>query len=417
MRTPPKVRRGAKPLRRLLEERTFDLRSLDLEGFRQWLAAHLPRWQRHSDFVQRARIRDLRRAHPQLRTLEGERHRLVREDAASPQCPRLERLEQELLNTDKAIAGLGAALERAGSDKRPALLEKLTVFQAQDQSLREEQARLVQSSPQRQALLRIDTELQQFRSAIGLDREEAHLAQLLKQQGRRSGHVGESFEELALTLSHNHIVPDLLARESGLDGQRLHLLTGVTLGAAGTEFDQLVVWAPEAGRPVEVLAAVEVKRNINDLGHGFRRRQQDLAWLSGDRDHYDPALCRTNGFPTGHFDREAVHRQDDKAYLFAPGSFRRFQRDGATAMILDRLYFITRRGTVWGVSAAGLGRISHRVATNERWDPGNEASVRELLDWCQTVTEPMETPDVLRLYASMRAWGRQILLIRNKLGT
>jgi len=89
MNTPRKVTRGANQLRRLLEERTFDLRSLDLEGFRRWLDVHLPRWQRHSDFVQRARIRDLRRAHPQLRTLEEERRRLVREDARFAAVPPL----------------------------------------------------------------------------------------------------------------------------------------------------------------------------------------------------------------------------------------------------------------------------------------------------------------------------------------
>ena len=79
---------------------------------------------------------------------------------------------------------------------------------------------------------------------------------------------------------------------------------GVTLGAAGTELDQVIVRLPSrAERPVEVLAVVEVKRNLNDLAHGFRRRQDDLAWLTGHTANYDPRRYRTRQFPTGHFDK------------------------------------------------------------------------------------------------------------------
>ena len=61
MPEPAHVRRGIRALRRLLHEQTFDLRSLDLEGFRGWLDRQLVRWREDPVFLQRARIRDLRR--------------------------------------------------------------------------------------------------------------------------------------------------------------------------------------------------------------------------------------------------------------------------------------------------------------------------------------------------------------------
>ena len=111
-----------------------------------------------------------------------------------------------------------------------------------------------------------------------------------------------------------------------------------------------------AGRnaPVEVLAVVEAKRNINDLGHGFLRRQIDLAWLTGDRAAYDPAEHRTGVFDAGHFDRPAAHWQDGRAFVFAPGSFSRFARDDS-GHFRDGLWLVTRAGPVWGLSGAALG--------------------------------------------------------------
>src|SRR5205085_9755144 len=136
-------------------------------------------------------------------------------------------------------------------------------------------------------------------------------------------------EHRALALTERHILPDLLrARADGASDRRVRILRRVTLGAARVEFDQLVVRVPAAaGRPVQVLAAVEVKKNINDLAHGFRLRQENLAWLTGDAGGYDPALYRTGHFRSGHFDRPAEHREGGDAFLFAPGSFRRFRRE------------------------------------------------------------------------------------------
>jgi hypothetical protein len=436
----PAVTRGARELRRLLCERTFDLRGLDAAGFRRWLAGHLARWRNDPVFIQRARIRDLRQTYPNLLQLEHGHNRAAAADAASPQFARLRQVEQELVGAGNAVAGLTAALEQAEPEKRPALREKLGAFQARRQALDEEQAALLRASPQRQTLLRIALELRALRAVIGLDGEEARLDELLKQRGRRSGRSGESFEQLALTLTHNHILPELVRGGEG-DGAapRLRVVTGVTLGAARTEFDQLVIRQPLcAATTVEVLAAVEVKRNINDLAHGFRRRQEDLAWLTGESGRYNPRAFRTRRFPAGHFDRESLHRQDGEDFVFSPGSFRRFRREasgpaaaspGQPASLpqagslaggplgceggpfLKRLYFITRPGPLWGVSAAGLARVSFRAATDERWAPEDDAYLDALLRWCQALAAPTETPDVLRLFAAAPRRARQILVV------
>jgi hypothetical protein len=413
---PAPTTRGVRPLCRLLRDNTFDLRGLDLAGFRRWLDAHLARWRNDPVFAQRARIRGLRRANPRLRALEQEHRRAAVAEAATPQSPRLRQLEQELADTGKALSGLTAALQRAAPQKRPALRQKLGVFQARQRTLRHEQAELVQSSPQRQHLLQVHAELQQLRSAVGLDQEEVCLERLLKLHGRRSGHSGESFERRALGLTETCIVADLL-RGSKATGalHRLRVLRGVTLGAARTEFDQLVVRLPRRDKEaVEVLGVVEVKRNINDLAHGFQRRQENLAWLTGDAGGYDPGLYRTKHFRSGHFDQEAVHQQQGESFLFGPGSFRRFRRDPAARVFLDRLYFVTRPGTLWGVSAAALGRVSFRVATDERWDPDSDSYLGKLLHWCRSLAGPVETPDVLRMYTSTPRRGRQVILTDEK---
>src|SRR5262249_24549139 len=153
-------------------------------------------------------------------------------------------------------------------------------------------------------------------------------------------------------------------------------------------------------------------RNLNDLAHGFRLRQENLAWLTGDASAYDPEAHRTKVFRSGHFDREAVHNEGGEAFVLACESFRRFRRDPATGLFLGRLYFITRAGMMWGVSAAALGRIHSRVATDERWDPDSEAYLGGLLRWCQSLAEPLETPDVLRIYEAVPKQARQILVVR-----
>lgn len=406
------VSRGASELRRLLDEQTLDLRTLDLAGFRRWLSSHLERWRNNPVFVERGRIRDLRRAHPALRKLEREQRRAVEADEASPAFSRLHELERELTGAGKAIRGLSEALIRVDAEKQQSLWQKRDAFLVRQQALCEEMVRLIEGSAERQTLLRIAAELRQLRSSIGLEQEEARLAALLKQQGQHSGRAGKSFEKVTLDLTWRLILPLLLADDPHPEEPGLRVLHGVTLGAARTEFDQVIIRLPErAGEPVELLGIVEAKRNINDLAHGFRLRQENLAWFTGTTAKYDPPLYRTRQFPTGHFDRAAVHHQEGETYVFAPVSFRHFRPGPARGLLLDRLWFITRAGTLWGVSAEALSRITYRIATDEDWQPESDSYLEGLLKWCRSLAEPVETPDVLRLYAETPGLEEQILVV------
>lgn len=405
------VTRGVRVLRRVLGEGTFDLRGVDLGGFAEWIGRQVVRWERDPVFLQRRRVCELRRGSCELRAVERRYRKAVAADAASPVSARLRRLEGQLDGAAKAIAGLREALSRADAKKRAGLGEKLEAFRARRRSLLAEKRRLVRGSPERRALVVAGKELGRLRASLGLDEAEAELARLLKERGRRGGRSGTSFEETAEAVVREVVIRDLIGgRRGGGDG-RVNVLRRVTLGAATVEFDLLVVRrAGRAGGPVEVLAAVEAKRNINDLAHGFRRRQGDLAWLTGDVGEADLSAHRTRTFPSGRFDREAVHREGGEEFVFGPESFRGFRRDAATGLFLEGLYLVTRAGALWGVSSAALGRIAHRVAM-AGWDPSDEARVRRLFEFCRGLCEAVETPHVLGVYAGDAKRAKRLLVI------
>jgi len=394
-------------LRRLVAERTFDLRSLDLAGFRRWLDLHLPYWQADAVFAQRARIRDLRTAHPELDRLKRTMRRAERADAANPKAARLGEVEKALRNAGKAIAGLTAAFERADDHSRPALEAKRESFQYRARILEQEWAELARGSPERQSLLRAAADYDRLRAVIGLDQEEARLRTLLTEKGRRAGDAGEQFAERARAITLRHIVPGV-----GADGCDVRVLSSVRLGTAGVELDFVVVRRPPGPpEPVEVLAIVEAKRNINDLAHGFVRRQVDLIWLTVDTGAYDPATQRTGHFTSGHFDRPGVHWQDGQAFLFRPESFRRFAREAGTGFFLGRLYLVTRPGPIWGVSSAALAQISFRAATDVDWNPDDDDYLTRFHNWCRSLARSVETPYVLSLYMADAARCRQLLVV------
>lgn len=387
-------------------EPVLDLRTLDLPGFRRWLGLLLDRWGDDPVFIQRSRVRDLRRMHPELGRRESDVRRAARTDAASEQGPRLRELERRLHNTDRALFGLAAAIEHAAPERRPALEAKRQAFAGRRAESAREYDRLVRSSPSRQELMRLMTEVEQLRAATGLDQAEVVLKDSLTRRGRHAGRAGATFEDRV-----GEIAAGPLRGEMTTHAADVHVLRTVRLGAAGVELDSVLAQRP--GRPeapVEVLAVVEAKRNINDLAHGFRRRQIDLAWLTGDRAAYDPAEHRTGHFTGGHFDRPAVHWQDGEAFLFDPNSFRRFVRDAATGSYLDGLFLVTRWGPVWGLSGAALSRLAARVATDEEWDPASQPFLDGLFTWARSLAEGVETPDVLRLFREAGR-ERQVILV------
>src|SRR5690606_30641371 len=180
------------------------------------------------------------------------------------------------------------------------------------------------------------------------------------------------------------ILPEVLLPDVSLTQPQI--LTSVTLGAARMELDQVVVQVPaQKGEAVLVLAVVETKRNLNDLAHGFRQRQENLAWLTGTTPGYDPALYRTRSFPTGHFDLEDHYREYHQNYLSRPAAFRTSQSE-ANGYFLERLYFIARPGLLCGGSSVGLSLIQYRIATDTHWPPESEEDLKTYLAWCQSLT-------------------------------
>lgn len=389
--------RGRRALQRLLAERCCDVRELDLPAFRRWLAALLRRWRRDPVFRQRLRLRELRRAHPDLVEAERRFRRALRQDAAGPFFGALAARERQLHDLGRALAGLTAALAAAPEERRPTLARKLDGYLARHQEAEAAMADLLRQSPERHGLHLARAELDALRRSIGMDVEEERLQALLRRHGHGAGRSGRSFEALAAGITPQAVGPNL------------RVLQGVTLGAADTELDQLLVRA-RPGRPVDVVALVEVKRSLDDLAHGFRKRQGNLAWLTGDGS-YDPAGWRTRAFPSGHFDRPAVHAQDGEEFVLTRESFRRFHRDPATGLFLERLYFVTRPGRLRGLSSAALARVGARVAGDLHWNPRDPEYLEGLLDWCRSLAHELESPDVLRLYAASPARARQILLV------
>lgn len=399
-----RVARGVDELERLLREQARDVRALDPPGFRTWLGQLLDRWDRDPVFRQRTAIRDTYRTHPDLRVRERDYRDAAAAFAVTPAAARLREVEWAAGNTRKAIAGLTAALARSTTDGRPGMTTKLDEFRHRLRALEAEQAELEQGSPERQAQIAAELALQQARTAAGLDRAEAELTTLLTARGRRTGRAGESFEDTAAAPIEREVVPELSA------GGGVRVVRRVRLGA-GAEFDALVVRETVGGGAAEVFAAVEAKRDINGLAHGFLRRQADLTWLTGDAERYDPTEYRTRVFPTGHFDRVVEVGDAGGGVRLGPGSFDRFRRDVATGWFLDGLYLVTRPGPQWGLGTAALARVAAWAAGEIDFAPDDPAYLFGFRQRCQGLAEVVESPDVLRLYADDEARGRHVLLI------
>ncbi|MBW3630132.1 MAG: hypothetical protein KY464_12640 [Gemmatimonadetes bacterium] len=265
------VRRGRDEVERLLRESAFDLRTADPLSFRTWLESELPRWRRDPSFTGQERARELRRAHPALGSLEAEWRRAVAANEASLSYAEMEALGRELAGAARGIAWLTRAAAEAPPPGNDALTTKLRGFERRERELRERIASLLAESPERREALRLGAELSTVLEKTGVAAEEARLAELLAERGRRSTQVGRDFEEEALEATLRNVAGDL-----GEDPASLRILRGVKLGAAALELDQLLVRRGEPGQPVEVLAMVEVKSSPNDIGAGFR-------WTTSDR--------------------------------------------------------------------------------------------------------------------------------------
>jgi hypothetical protein len=402
-------RRGKAVLREFLAERVFDLRELDADRFRIWLNQHLAHWREDPAFLQRMRIRDLRRAHPELSGLEEKRREARIRYEGSSAYDGLEEARRALAGARKAIAGLTHALRtREEATERERLTSKLEQFRARAEALDRQVLDLTRCSAERKALDRAEEALRRARARVGFDREVALLESVQRKQGRSSGASGAAFETAAARVTGSELLPEL----GGGADRGTTILRGVKLGAARTELDQVVVRThANHGEPVDVLAVIEAKRNPNDLPRGLARRIENLAWLAGHSGGYEAEAYRTELYPSGHFEGSATHVQERVRYTSTRESFRCFLPDLVGGDLPRALYLITRDRMLWGVGSAGLGRIAHRISSDVAGDLEDEAYLARLLVWCKEIADPVEAPDLIRRYAEDGETARRVVLI------
>jgi hypothetical protein len=391
----------AETLHRFLDSNRANLWTFTPEKFQAWLHHRIREQEHNGVFQQKRRIRALLRPHREtLRQLEETLQQTRTAYELSSRFESIERLQKQILQLQRGVDGLSAAVAegRAETAKLARHRETLRQHQTALDSIIAQCAELAAWE------LAADV-LSKFHSTIGLTSAEAELSRLQHQRGRRSGAAGRRFEDIAEAALRQHLLSPLAIAPSSLA-----VLRGVTLGAAQTELDFVIGRVLPNNPVVDVLAIIEAKRNINDLVSGFLQRQRNLSWLTGDRTGYDAAAFRTRSFPTGHFDRPAIHSQDGKQCTLTVESFHRFHRDPASNWFLDRLCFITRLRPLLGVTTLEHARILNRVATVRDFDESSVAHAERLIEWARTFVSRIQSFDILRCYRSEQL-ARQIIVL------
>ena len=411
----PKLETGVEFLQSYLQRNKFDFSSLTPGKFKAWLERQIQYKKNDQVFSLRCRIRDLKKKHyKKLRCLDITRSQAQKHYDECPQKPRLAELEKELDNTEKAVLGLQGAMQRLSGEKQAACQAKLADFCDKLADLQKEQQELLQACREKPALVDAEQELQIFREQIGLIKLESDLKTLLHQQGERITNAGGEFEAISIHTVKEHILPLLAAQTlnwNELSG-RIKILQGVTLGCARAEIDYMVIAAAENPEQLtQVLAVVEVKRNINNVGAGFLLRQENLAWFTGDQSGYDPLAYRTRVFRSGHFETQASHNTDGETYVFDQSSFRNFKKDSQSGYFLDKVFFIARKQRLMGMHSKDHAKILYRVATDTNFDLENKSYIKDLLNWSQEIVPDFQTRDVIELYAGSNSWAEGFIMI------
>ena len=383
------IHTGPDVLANYLAFNQVDLHALDLEGFRAWLAARIKEQERNVVFRQMCLIRDIvrrnqRRIQSCTEVLDEARIAFLE----STHFEALERLALQIDRLQKGVNGLTIAVNQGRADP-----QKLEDFKQALEHRQRSFLELVACSPEKQHFDLAQAALGRLREEIGLTREEAHLKNLQRERGRRTGTAGRRFEEAASEVIEQFIRPELLESRT-----RIECLRRVTLGSARAEFDFLIVGVTPGRTSVDALAVVEAKRNVNDVAAGFRRRQENLAWFTGDVDGYDLNRYRTRFYLTGHFDRLVQHQQDGRDYAFDRNSFQRFRRDPETGYFLSGLYFVAGTQPLVGVGRGELHRILHWVAVDPTFDLANDAVIRRYWQRVLSVIERLQSRAVLEIY-------------------
>lgn len=407
---------GRRFLKRYLAENSFAIHELDLAQFKTWVQAQLDRHKDDMSFQQRCRVRDIQKQHaPTLSHLYGELQSANDKWQTCTNKSRIEFLESEIFKSNKAIAGLTQAAQKKDA-KRAACLQKLAQFQDKIAILQKEYDDILHSTPEREALNKAEALLLGFKNSIALTSNEEYLQQLFSEQGNRATRAGENFEKAAREIVEQRIVSSFHRKSKSMhtrNPKQIYVLSRVTLGCARAELDYVVVKSNAQTKPVEVLAIVEVKRNINDVAGGFAIRQENLAWFTHDETGYDPQIYRTRLFHLGHFDHGAYHEEHGQKFLFTDASFRYFGKHLFCNYFMHRLFFIVQYKTfLQGMSSAEYGKFLYKIATDIEFDPHNDDYLQNLLKWTKSTIAQFQTKDVLLLYNSHVRWAQQLFVVK-----
>ena len=130
----------------------------------------------------------------------------------------------------------------------------------------------------------------------------------------------------------------------------------------------------------KVLAVVEAKANVDDIGDAFQSYNKALLWLSGLKDYYDPVLRRTKNYPSGHFDKPLQYTYNGDIMLFTTKSFSDYMvTDSSTlhalqaeerylGFFLKSLFFVTKEGRIDCFPSKHSSWAMNYIATSTDFD-------------------------------------------------
>lgn len=387
-------------LQDFVKENFINLHEMSLGEFRDWLSARIGEAERHAEFRQRCVIRDLKSEH--RRGLRDRETRLATARAAYEETSRSKRLAELARVTEdlgRAVEGLTQAVAEGRADPL-----KLKEFQSTLAKANREIDDLSARFPEKRRLDQTESSLATFSKKIGLTAAEESLQAMTTSHGHSATHAGTRFEAVSEVATRRFLVPEVSTTP-----ECAVILNGVTLGCARGEFDQVVVVRKAINDVVEVRAIVEAKRNINDLVHGFRQRQENLAWFVRDESGYDARLYRTEIYAAGHFDQVMSHQEGGETFRFDKSSFRRFEQATSNGFRLGGLCFVTEERQLLGVTTAELGRILYRVATDWSFRIDRPKILERFRNWTLENVNKFQTRDVLKIYADSESLSKQIV--------
>ncbi|EKX54870.1 hypothetical protein GUITHDRAFT_99522 [Guillardia theta CCMP2712] len=473
------------------------------ESFAQWVQTSYRRWSLDPTISEQLRILDLETVHEDV--LSRASQRLVRAQEEYASCPagsiidglrdKVSKLRMECQGRERqnlAASNGDAALLNSAGEKNQKSSERLQAAYAELDGLTRDLESKISSCAEWKELQDAEKALLDLRREVGIEEASMRMKESERAIGRQTSYKGFDFEGQAERVVKELILPRFLAdaeswwdqersamRTSGadvpveqFDMKNIFVLRGLTLGIARGEFDYVIVAkstmpsgeldAP-AGKsvgghpqptkaqlqglseqPVLVLAIVEVKRNVNDMGSNFMGYVERIAWFSGMERGYDPTKFATNFYRSGHFDRPFWHSDacSRKSFKFDRSSFRLFfqdakrvsARDDLAAYVMERLNFVTRHGTIRGMSSKAEASLKKKVARDkafararsdcnkDAFSPGMETLLAASCSWVHGWWEKMEelkagemsTEDLLLSYRRSEGAVDNIYLIVNQ---